>query len=65
MIFLAFYLGNREAAISVIKEAKKHIPKEPLVYFNLANMLGRKDEFLVSGLLTWIIQSVYCNLFTE
>lgn len=38
--------GNREAAISVIKEAKKHIPKEPLVYFNLANMLGRKDEFL-------------------
>ena len=50
--FLAFYLGNRETAISVIKEAKKHIPEEPLVYFNLANMLGQKDEFFVSGLLT-------------
>ena len=40
-------LGNREAAISVIREAKNHIPNEPSVYFNLANMLGQKDEFLV------------------
>lgn len=38
--------GNREAAISVIREAKNHIPNEPSVYFNLANMLGQKDEFL-------------------
>jgi len=39
--------GKRDAAISVIREAKDHIPNEPAVYFNLANMLGQKDEFPV------------------
>ena len=40
-------LGNRDAAITVIREAKSHIPNEPSVHFNLANMLGQKDEFVV------------------
>ena len=39
--------GNRDAAITVIREAKSHIPNEPSVHFNLANMLGQKDEFVV------------------
>ncbi|CAH3184351.1 unnamed protein product [Porites lobata] len=38
--------GNRDAAITVIREAKSHIPNEPSVHFNLANMLGQKDEFV-------------------
>ena len=41
------FLGNRDAAITVIREAKSHIPNEPSVHFNLANMLGQKDEFVV------------------
>ena len=44
-------LGNRDAAITVIREAKSHIPNEPSVHFNLANMLGQKDEFVVCGSL--------------
>lgn len=42
--------GKRDAAIAVLREAKGHTPKEPAVYFNLANMLGQKDEFPVSEL---------------
>ena len=49
-MWLLFASGDREAAISVIREAKDHIPNEPSVYFNLANMLGQKDEFPVSEL---------------
>ena len=45
------FLGNRDAAITVIREAKSHIPNEPSVHFNLANMLGQKDEFVVRGSL--------------
>ena len=45
------FLGNRDAAITVIREAKSHIPNEPSVHFNLANMLGQKDEFVVSDSL--------------
>ena len=41
------FLGNRDAAITVIREAKSHIPNEPSVHFNLANMLGQRDEFVV------------------
>ncbi|KAJ7324081.1 Protein O-mannosyl-transferase tmtc4, partial [Desmophyllum pertusum] len=37
--------GNRDEAISVIMEAKKYIPNESAVYFNLGNMLGQKDKF--------------------
>ena len=43
--------GNRDAAITVIREAESHIPNEPSVHFNLANMLGQKDEFVVCGSL--------------
>ena len=45
------FLGSRDAAITVIREAKSHIPNEPSVHFNLANMLGQKDEFVVCGSL--------------
>ena len=45
------FLGNRDAAITVIREAKSHIPNEPSVHFNLANMLGQKDEFVVRSSL--------------
>lgn len=45
------FLGNRDAAINVIREAKNHIPDEPSVHFNLANMLGQEDEFVVSDSL--------------
>ena len=45
------FLGNRDGAITVIREAKSHIPNEPSVHFNLANMLGQKDEFVVSDSL--------------
>ena len=42
-----FRPGNRDEAISVIMEAKKYIPNESAVYFNLGNMLGQKDKFQV------------------
>ena len=41
------FLGNRDVAITVIREAKSHVPNERSVHFNLANMLGQKDEFVV------------------
>ena len=40
-------LGNRDAAITVTRGAKSHIPNELSVHFNPANMLGQKDEFVV------------------
>ena len=42
-----FYLGNRDEAISVLLEAKKYIPDESTVYFNLGNMLGQNNKFQV------------------
>ena len=45
------FLGNRDAAITVIREAKSHIPNQPSAHFSLANMLGQKDEFVVSDSL--------------
>ena len=45
------FLANRDAAKTVIREARSHIPNEPSVHFNLANMLGQKDEFVVCGSL--------------
>lgn len=39
--------GDRDEAISVLMAAKKYIPNESTLYFNLGNMLGQKEEFQV------------------
>ncbi|XP_038050307.1 protein O-mannosyl-transferase TMTC4-like isoform X1 [Patiria miniata] len=38
-------LGQYETAILVAKEAMKHVPQEPSIYFGLGNVLGKEGRY--------------------
>ena len=44
---MSSYVGQHETAILVAKEAMKHVPDEPSIYYGLGNVLGKEGRYEV------------------